>query len=467
MSSHHGRFSARSFFVEALNAPTHSALETIRNAQHLENGLTNSKAETKQLVRTHEDGGTSMKAIFAHSGPAREVWDRVKAKFLRRTDSPHALSLHLLEAPEPSLIDSNWVKVRTIVSGISDLDEGVMLHHDMSSLGQFLPLPFVPGNENVGIVTEVGPNVSGIEIGERVVVNPLLSCKTRGIAPPCPSCSRGEPSSCANFTEGTVSPGTVIGGCRDTGGGWSDSFVAHASQVRRLPQNLDTDHAVLIPEFARALRAVLQHPPQQEDRVLVIGASSLGLLILHAISMLRLKPNMLTVAEHSFEADVARKLSGRQVVLTGDHGTLYDAVADFARGAVRYQENGSLTLAGGADLVYETTGTRHNVDDALRFTREGKKVVLAGIRHTSGFDMTPLWFKGIRVHGTAFSGQESYRNEQRETFDIAVDLVADRGLPFSDIVTHKFKLDEYHRALEVLADRGHTKAIKAIFQHVV
>ncbi len=66
--------------------------------------------------------------------------------------------------------------MRTIVSGISDLDEGAILNHDTSSLGATLPLPFFPGNENVGIVTEVGAHVNGIELGERVVVNPVLSC---------------------------------------------------------------------------------------------------------------------------------------------------------------------------------------------------------------------------------------------------------------------------------------------------
>jgi threonine dehydrogenase-like Zn-dependent dehydrogenase len=408
-----------------------------------------------------------MKAIFAHSGPARAAWDRVKAKILRADNGKHPLSLDLLEAPEPSLIDSHWVKVRTIVSGISDLDEGAILHNDTYSLGPYLSLPFIPGNENVGIVTEVGAHVKDIELGERVVVNPVLSCRIRGISPPCPSCSRGEPSLCSNFTEGTLSPGMVIGGCRDTGGGWSDSFVAHASQVRQLPRNLDTDHAVLIPEFTRALRAVLQHPPGQGDRIVVMGAGSLGLLIMHAFKMLRTKPNMLIVAENHFEAEVARKLSAGQVVVSSGRRDMYDAVAEFARGAVRYRDDGDLTLAGGADLVYETTGTRHNIDDALRLTREGNKVALVGIKHTTSFDMTPLWFKGIKVFGTAFSGKESYKSEERETFDIALELVSDRGLPFSDIVTHKFKLDEYQRALDVLSHRSRYEAIKAVFQHVV
>ncbi len=56
--------------------------------------------------------------------------------------------------------------------------------------------------------------------------------------------------------------------------------------------------------------------------------------------------------------------------------------------------------------------------------------MLAGIKHTSGYDMTPLWFKGIKVHGTAFSGEDSYQDKERETFDIALDLVEDQDFLF-------------------------------------
>ncbi len=115
----------------------------------------------------------------------------------------------------------------------------------------------------------------------------------------------------------------VIGVCRDTGGGWSDSFVAHTAQVRPIPQTLDTDQAVLIPEFHASLTAVLQHPSQEGDRVLIIGASSLGLLVLQAFKMLKLRREILVIAEHPFEADAARKLSAAQVVLSDDHGACY------------------------------------------------------------------------------------------------------------------------------------------------
>jgi threonine dehydrogenase-like Zn-dependent dehydrogenase len=408
-----------------------------------------------------------MKAVFANTARGRDALSRVKAMVFRKSDKSYALPLELLDAPEPSLIGPEWVKVRTIVSGISDLDEGVLLHPDTSPLSSFLSFPFVPGNENVGIITEVGADAPGVELGERVVVNPLLSCKPRGISPLCPSCSRGEHSACANFADGPPGSGTLIGACRDVGGGWGDSFVAHSSQVRTLPQNLDTDQAVLIPEFTRALRTVLQHPPQPGDRVVIVGAGSLGMLTLEAMKMLRLIPDVLVVAERSFEADAVRRSSSAEVVVSAGDELAYDGVAEFTKGTARYSQAGRMTLKGGADLVYETTGEKRNVEDAIQFAGEGKTVALSGLKRTAGFDLTPLWLKNVKIYGTAFSGRESYEQEQWETFDIALHLVAERGLPFSEIVTHKFKLDEYQRALDCLADRSRSKMIKAIFQHVV
>lgn len=197
-----------------------------------------------------------MKAILANFSLGKEVWGRVRSKILHQERVPQGLTLQSAEVPEPTLVSHQWVRVRAIMSGISGMDEAMILHHDPSPLGAFLSFPFVPGNENLGIVTEVGEEVQGIEPGERVVVDPLLSCRPRQVQPPCPSCSRGEPSSCRNFAKGVIGPGMMIGACRDTSGGWGDYFIAHQSQVRRLPQNMESDQAILVPEFARAVRAV-------------------------------------------------------------------------------------------------------------------------------------------------------------------------------------------------------------------
>jgi threonine dehydrogenase-like Zn-dependent dehydrogenase len=408
-----------------------------------------------------------MKAILADFSLGREVWGRVRAKILRRDDASCALSLQPAEVPEPTLAASQWVKVRTIMSGISGMDEALILQHDPTPFGPFLSFPFVPGNENLGIVTEVGEEVRGIEPGERVVVDPVLSCKPRQVQPPCPSCSRGEPSSCRNFAKGVVGPGTMIGACKDTSGGWADSFIAHQSQIRRLPQAMESDQGVLVPEFTRAVRAVLQHPPAAGDRVVVVGARSLGLLTLQALQMLGFRANILVVAEHPFEVAAVRNLSEAEAIAPNSPGTAYEEVAAFVKGTVRYPEAGRIALEGGADVVYETTGLRDRIGDAMRFTGEGKKLVLMGINEPSGFDITPLWFKSVKICGTLFSGRESHKGEIRETFDIAMDLAADQGLPVSEIITHRLGLADYERAFAALADRAESKAIKVIFTHVV
>lgn len=408
-----------------------------------------------------------MKAIVANFSLGMEVWHKVSSKFVRGDSRRRGLTLDLTEAAEPGLISTQWVKVRSIMSGISDMDEAMILNSDLSPFGAFLSFPFIPGNENLGIVTETGADVRGIEPGERVVVDPLLSCERREVGRLCASCARGDSSSCSNFTEGVIGPGIMIGACKDTCGGWGDSFVAHKSQVRPIAHSLESDQALLVPEFSRALRGVLQHPPMSGDRVIIVGAGSLGLLTLRALRMLGHDTEVIVVAEQPFEADLARKFGASEVVVGIGPGATYEEVAAFVNGTVRYPEAGRITLQGGAELVYETTGYKRCMEDAVSFTGEGKKLVLMGINQPTGFDITPLWFKGVQIAATVFSGMEKYNGEITNTFDIAMDLVTQYGLPANELVTHKYRLEEHRKAFDTLAYRTTSKAIKVVFQHVV
>ncbi len=409
-----------------------------------------------------------MKALMANFSLGREVWDRVKSKFFSRDEGAGGISLEVVDTQEPAVIGEEWLKIRAVISGISDMDEGMMLHHDLAAFGPFLSFPFVPGSENMGIVTESGKDAADIELGERVVVDPLLPCKPRGVNPPCPSCSRGEPSSCRSFGKGVIGSGMMIGACQDTGGGWGDYFIAHRSQVRPLPASMESDHAALIPELARAVKAVLSHPPSPGDRVLVLGAGSLGILTLKVLEILGQGARILVAATYPHEDELARKLTEFDVVSTHDGpGGFYEEVAAFVGATVRYPRAGKIALEGGADLVYETTGTREGIDEALRLTGEGKKLVLIGLTQPSGFDVTPLWWKGVGICAVGFSGRESYNGKAMDVFDIALDLAGSRELPFADLVTHKFKRDDYRQAFAALENRAESRAFKIVFQNVV
>ncbi|MDQ7785554.1 MAG: alcohol dehydrogenase catalytic domain-containing protein [Desulfomonilaceae bacterium] len=408
-----------------------------------------------------------MKAIVADFSIKREAWDRVRSRLMRGGRESHGITMDLTEIPEPTFTSPNWVKVRSIMSGISTMDEGMVLHHDLSAFGASLSFPFVPGNENVGIVTEVGRNVENLDLGERVIVDPLLSCEPREAQPVCSACSRGEPAYCRNFFQGIIGSGMLIGACRDTGGGWGDYFTAAASRLRPIPQDMDSDHAVLMPEFSRAVKAVLRNPPGTGDRVVIVGGGSLGIMVLLALDMLGHDQPILVVVEHPFEVDLVRRLSDASVVLAHSPGAAFEGVAEFVQCEVLYPKVGRITLAGGADLVYETTGTADRIEDAMSFTGEGKRLVLSALNQTSGFDMSPLWFKGIHIEGVGFSGRELYDGDMVHVLDIAVDLARKHSFPVAELITHRFSLSEHRQAFAALASRSTSKAVKIIFQHVV
>ena len=324
----------------------------------------------------------------------------------------------------------------------------------------------MPGSENLGLIVDAGADVKGLELGERVVVNPLLSCVPRDVAPLCPACASGEPQYCVSFAGGSVGPGLMIGACRDTSGGWADSFVAHKSQIRHLPQSMDSETAVMVPEFTRALRAVIQYPPKPADSVVIVGGGSLGLLVVYALEALGFPNRPLVLTEHPFEADAARELFGAQAVLAAGNVETYEDLAERLRARVRFPEHGRIELQGGADIVYETSGLRQNVEHAFRITGEGKRTVLMSARQASGLDLTPLWSKGIKISGILFSGTEERESGRMETFDLAMKIAEERGLPSSHIITHRFKLEDYSRAFSSLENRAENKLLKAVFQHV-
>ena len=116
-------------------------------------------------------------------------------------------------------------------------DLNLILLKDSPSSSPYVSFPLTLGHENCGYVVEVGRDVTDIEVGDRVVVDPLLSCAA-GRLMSLAGFARPETSPCAKIIEGHCLAWPCHRYCRDTGGGWSESFVAHKSQVIRLPDNV-------------------------------------------------------------------------------------------------------------------------------------------------------------------------------------------------------------------------------------
>jgi threonine dehydrogenase-like Zn-dependent dehydrogenase len=87
----------------------------------------------------------------------------------------------LVDVPEPSLLAADWTVVRTVLCGVCGSDTKlVFLDAAMDNpLSGLVSFPCIPGHEVVGVVERVGPAVSRVHAGQRVALNPWLSCAPR------------------------------------------------------------------------------------------------------------------------------------------------------------------------------------------------------------------------------------------------------------------------------------------------
>jgi threonine dehydrogenase-like Zn-dependent dehydrogenase len=128
----------------------------------------------------------------------------------------------------------------------------------------------------VGEVVEAGPAVRDLRVGQRVVLNPWLSCAPRGIDPVCPACAAGDLSACHHFTDGRLAPGIHTGNSSDATGGFAEYLPAHQSMAIPVPEEVPDEVAVLADPFSVSLHAITRNPPPPGGRVLVYGAGALG-----------------------------------------------------------------------------------------------------------------------------------------------------------------------------------------------
>src|SRR5689334_22308153 len=136
--------------------------------------------------------------------------------------------MRLEEMPDPGFLLPDWVVTKPRLTGIcgSDskqvfMDWGEMRTPD-NPMKAFFSLPQVLGHEVVADVVAVGPEAEGFDIGDRVVLNPWLSCAPRGVSPVCPACEIGDYSLCHSFDVGPIPPGIHIGTARDANGGYAE-----------------------------------------------------------------------------------------------------------------------------------------------------------------------------------------------------------------------------------------------------
>jgi len=368
------------------------------------------------------------------------------------------------DVERPALPSDRWVRIRTRLGGICGSDLNVISLGASPSTSPFSSFPFVLGHENVGEVVELGDGVTSVRVGARVAANPLLCCEPRGIASKCAPCESGHHSRCEHFTDGDMAPGMLIGTTRGLGGSWGEEFVAHEDQLVQVPEGMSDESAVLIEPFACSVHAVRANLPEAGERVLVIGAGSIGLLTIAALRALAPDARITALARYDTQRAHASRLGATDVVPA--RGDYTKALADAGGTRLLKPIIGKPVGVGGFDRTFVCIGGARGMDDAMRVTRAGGTIVLLGNSSTmNGLDWTPLWLKELTVRGSLCYGSPMHAGAGHGAFVEAALLIAGGAAPIGPLLTHTFPLGDYRKALAVASNKGGGESIKVAFKY--
>jgi threonine dehydrogenase-like Zn-dependent dehydrogenase len=378
---------------------------------------------------------------------------------LSGTLASNVAPLRLVSRANPDRRGGQWTRLRPLLSGICGSDLGLLVGRSSPYLGAVVSMPFVPGHE---VVAETLDDLPNLPQGSRVVVDPVLSCAARSM-PPCHWCQLGRHSRCDRVTSGRLAPGLQTGFCTDTGGGWSRQMLAHASQLHPVPDALDNRRAVLVEPLACAVHSVQRVPIPDGATVLVVGAGTVGLLTVLALRALTAAGPIYVIAKHKHQRDRALALGATEVF---DPSRAARAVRRACGGSLEHPTLGPDFLLGGVDVSFECTGAAKGLDTALRLARAGGTVLLSGMP-SGAVDLTPLWFRELRLVGSyASDGQgvttdEPVAGHAGGQFAEAMALAADA--PLDDYVDAVYPLSRWREAIAHAAQAGRLGTVKVAF----
>ena len=375
----------------------------------------------------------------------------------------------LRDIPDARPLRPDWFVTRPLLTGICGSDSKQILldfgeDESDSAMSGFCSFPQVMGHEVVAEVSELGPAAEGFDVGQRVVLNPWLSCAPRGIDPHCPACEAGDYSLCWNFTTGDISPGIHTGVSSDATGGYAELMPAHSTMLFAVPDEIDDEHAILADPFAVSLHSITRHPPPAGGRALVWGTGALGSCAVAILRALYPDVEVAVVARFDAQAAFATKLGAHKVVRLGSQAELVEELATWSGGVLRptMEGLGGLPMChpGGIDVAYDTVAKPETFEVEVRVLKARATLVKSGVHAPGRWEWSPLYFKEISWVGSNAFGIEEVDGERKHGIQHYLDLVVSGRVDLTGMLTHTFGLSQWQDAFYAIAEQEQSGAIK-------
>lgn len=283
-----------------------------------------------------------------------------------------------------------------------------------------IPVPMTVGHEFYGEIVEVGKEVQGLSVGQRVSGEGHITCGF------CRNCRAGKRHLCRN----TFGVGVNRAGC------FGEYLAIPATNVIVLPDNITGDQASILDPFGNAAHCALAFDVVGED-VLITGAGPIGIMAAAIVRHIGARHVVITdINEHRL--DLARKMGVTRAVNVKNE-KLSDVAAE-------------LGMLEGFDIGLEMSGNPMALNDMMKAMNHGGHVALLGIPpQETAIDWNQVIFKGLVIKGI-------YGREMFETWYKMIAMLQS-GLDISPVITHIFAVDDYQEAFKIMASGQSGKVI--------
>jgi 2-desacetyl-2-hydroxyethyl bacteriochlorophyllide A dehydrogenase len=324
-------------------------------------------------------------------------------------------SLETTELTERPL-EANEARVRVAFCGICGSD----LHMRPSPA---LPPGTVMGHEFSGTIGELGADVHGFSVGDRVAVYPFASCEQ------CPNCRRGDHHVCQQ----AATTGLGLGA---NPGGYAESVVVRDSMLVPIPDDLSLEDGALVEPLAVGLHGLNVGEARPGDRCVVIGAGPIGVMTAFALRARDIE-DVLVVEKNERRQERVRSFGFDAIGLEDVHVKVIDAFG------------GDLP-----DRVFECAGNPAAPQLAIELVRSRGVIVLLGVlEEPVEISQLVLLIKEAQIRASF-----AYR---RDEFEEAVELLTAGKLPTQRLITGIAPLEQAQKMFELLEDPG-TEQIKIL-----
>ena len=275
------------------------------------------------------------------------------------------------------------------------------------------------GHELSGEVVDFGEKVHSLRKGDRVATSICIGCAI------CRYCRKGYFNLCDKLEE----VGVTIDG------GMAEYVSVPARNVHRIPEHVSFEEATLADPLACSIRGLEMVSIQKDSWVCVLGPGTIGLLAVQ----------------------IAKRVLRARVVVTGTREDRLSLARQFgADYVVNVNQDEPVKFIldktdGGADFVFEATGSGKALEDAFFSTKRNGSIVAMTVHKQIQINMEPVIRNELKVFGSI-----CYNYKE---FDQALDLIAKKKVDLALFTQHTFPLQEYEKAFAFVMSRQGVKAI--------